>query len=365
MARDQEQSSCSHAYGLEEEDEEDYIDMEVNMVMSTSSFSISPNSFSYTIPATSPPHQARDFEFQMSSSTACPADELFYKGKLLPLHLPPRLQMVQTLIQGQDPCEEKFPIFPSSASAPPTRTSTPLGSCNISPAQSCRVSCELSPADFDEDDHSSFFEWSNEVRGFINHDRPKKHNSRNWSKKLKQIKQSSLCQRIRTSSRAFLRSLFSKSGCSDESCAKASVVACNAEAEKLCREREPCSKYMRVENKKKKKKSNPFGENCINDGFKIKLASAIMKDIDGEYVESNGIVHRKSFSGAIQMHSGAKCTSSSSSSSSSSSLSSFSFNLNGLNEFQLLKRSSSANSELESWIEGAIAHCKRSQHTFV
>ncbi|KAI3442994.1 uncharacterized protein J3R85_000340 [Psidium guajava] len=339
------------------------------MAMSTSSCSINPNPFSYAITATSPPHQAREFEFQMSSSTACHADELFYKGKLLPLHLPPRLQMVQTLVQLQDPCEEKFPIFSSSASAPPTRTSTPFGSCNISPAESCRVSCELNPSDVDD---SFFFEWSNEVRGFINHDHPKKHNSRNWSKKLKQIKQSSLCQRIRTSSRAFLRSLFSKSGCSDESCAKASVVACNAEAENLCREREFCSKYTRVENKKKKKKkSNPIGEDCINDGFKMKLASAIMKDIDGEYAESNGTVHRKSFSGAIQRHSGTKCTSSSTSSSSSSSSSlsssssSFSFNLNGLNEFQLLKRSSSAKLELESWVEGAIAHCKQSQHTFV
>lgn len=30
-----------------------------------------------------------------------PADELFYRGKLLPLHLPPRLQLVQKLLQEQ------------------------------------------------------------------------------------------------------------------------------------------------------------------------------------------------------------------------------------------------------------------------
>ncbi|KAH0870148.1 LOW QUALITY PROTEIN: hypothetical protein HID58_077170 [Brassica napus] len=47
----------------------------------------------------------REFEFQMShlcpleiDKTTFPADELFYKGKLLPLHLPPRLLMVQKLI---------------------------------------------------------------------------------------------------------------------------------------------------------------------------------------------------------------------------------------------------------------------------
>ncbi|KAJ3676285.1 hypothetical protein LUZ60_003697 [Juncus effusus] len=47
-----------------------------------------------------------DFEFTVSlsptsaalSSTACPADELFYKGQLLPLHLPPRISMVRSLL---------------------------------------------------------------------------------------------------------------------------------------------------------------------------------------------------------------------------------------------------------------------------
>ncbi|KAI4317788.1 hypothetical protein L6164_025630 [Bauhinia variegata] len=45
-----------------------------------------------------------DFEFTISisprkSSTAlCPADELFYKGQLLPLHLSPRISMVRTLL---------------------------------------------------------------------------------------------------------------------------------------------------------------------------------------------------------------------------------------------------------------------------
>nr|DAD35488.1 TPA_asm: hypothetical protein HUJ06_006128 [Nelumbo nucifera] len=34
----------------------------------------------------------------MASSNLCPADELFYKGQLLPLHLSPRLSMVRTLL---------------------------------------------------------------------------------------------------------------------------------------------------------------------------------------------------------------------------------------------------------------------------
>lgn len=67
---------------------------------------------SHTLPS-SPTHSfsssssasSSDFEFTISlsprkSSAAdlCPADDLFYKGQLLPLHLSPRLSMVRTLL---------------------------------------------------------------------------------------------------------------------------------------------------------------------------------------------------------------------------------------------------------------------------
>ncbi|OAY27922.1 probable membrane-associated kinase regulator 1 [Manihot esculenta] len=63
---------------------------------------------SQTLPS-SPSHSfssssSSDFEFTISlsprkSSTAiCPADELFYKGQLLPLHLSPRISMVRTIL---------------------------------------------------------------------------------------------------------------------------------------------------------------------------------------------------------------------------------------------------------------------------
>ncbi|CAL5334871.1 probable membrane-associated kinase regulator 4 [Camellia sinensis] len=286
--------------------DEDYIDMEVSS--SSSTF------FCYSM--NSPPPQTREFEFQMSSIpnnkplTTSPADELFYKGKLLPLHLPPRLQMVQNLLQT-------------------TTTTTPLNqSCNISPSESCRVSCELN-----SDEH--FFEWSTELSGFLSdHHLPKK----SWSKKLKLIKQSSLSQKLKAT-RAYLKSLFSKSACSDESSAK-------AECMKQC---------MKVENK------SPFGQ--IGKGAYPTIAS-VMKSIDREMSDQEGVNgHRKSFSGAIKRHSAIKSSSSSSSSSSgaSSLSSSFSINSSGFYELQFFKRSISANSEIESSIEGAIAHCKQSQ----
>ncbi|KAL6571507.1 hypothetical protein OROHE_003150 [Orobanche hederae] len=67
-----------------------------------------PATKSHTLPS-SPTHSSSssDFEFTISSShrkssaaaaDLCPADELFYKGQLLPLHLSPRLSMVRTLL---------------------------------------------------------------------------------------------------------------------------------------------------------------------------------------------------------------------------------------------------------------------------
>lgn len=66
------------------------------------------NPKSHTLPS-SPSHSfssssSSDFEFTISVSprkaftSLCPADELFYKGQLLPLHLSPRLSMVRTLL---------------------------------------------------------------------------------------------------------------------------------------------------------------------------------------------------------------------------------------------------------------------------
>ncbi|KAK6913912.1 hypothetical protein RJ641_021233 [Dillenia turbinata] len=72
--------------------------------------SSSPPPKSQTLPS-SPSHSfssssSSDFEFtvslspQKSISNLCPADELFYKGQLLPLHLSPRISMVRTLLSS-------------------------------------------------------------------------------------------------------------------------------------------------------------------------------------------------------------------------------------------------------------------------
>ncbi|KAL5716894.1 hypothetical protein ACHQM5_010000 [Ranunculus cassubicifolius] len=289
--------------------DEDYIDMEVSSSTSSSMY----------IP--------REFEFPGSlvdkeRSTTSPADELFYKGNLLPLHLPPRLQMVEKLLQNTN-----ISIFEYDT----TTFTTPLESCNISPSESSRVSRELTP---DE----CFFECeaADEMSSFINQDAPKKF----WSKKMKLIKHS---HKLIKASRAYVKSLFTKSGCSDESCTLGVEAQATATAT-VTIAKECLNKYIKVS------KKNPFGQITSRK-------EKTMKDDDG-----GG--HRRSFSGAIkQRHSSNKSSASfTSSSNSSSSCSSFSSsNSNGLYEVHLLKRSSSANSDIESSVQGAIAHCKMSQ----
>lgn len=280
-------------------------------------------------------------------TTTSPADELFYKGKLLPLHLPPRLQMVEKLLQNtnsvyEDRNNDNFEEFYSTPLATtvtttPTTTSTPFESCNISPSESCRVSRELNPEEY-------FFEYLTEVSGCINGENgnPKK----SWTRKLKLMKQSSSIGSKLKASRAYLKSLFGKSGCSDESCAAAKVAD---------------EGYM------KSSRKNPFGQIIKQDD---KTSSFDKEKVKTEDINANR--HRRSFSLAIKRHatttnnksSSSSSSSSSTSGSSSSTTTSSSSNASngGFQYLQFLKRSSSVNAEIESPIQGAIAHCKKSHH---
>ncbi|XP_022744563.1 probable membrane-associated kinase regulator 4 [Durio zibethinus] len=294
----------------------------------------------------SPPHPI-EFEFQMSSVSmerkpiTSPADELFYKGKLLPLHLPPRLQMIKKLLQNsnsvyedrKDNFEEFYSTPLTSTVTTPTTTSTPFESCNISPCEFCHVSRELNPEEY-------FFECLTQVSGCIG-ENPKK----SWTKKFKLTKQSSIGSKLKAS-RAYLKSLFD-TGCSNESCAAAKVAAEGS----VSKAKERLDRYMKSRNK------DPFGQ--IHQD-KYQISTAVMRSFDEKKItENNANRHRRSFSLAIKRHSTNKSSSTSSSSGSSSS--SCSNDSNGFQYLQFLKRSSSVNLETESPIQGAIAHCKQSQ----
>ncbi|KAL3523754.1 hypothetical protein ACH5RR_016588 [Cinchona calisaya] len=354
--------SCDHAA-----EEEDYIDMEVGSTKSAI--------FSSSYYSSSPQYALREFEFQMSSSSdrdaaPSPADELFYKGKLLPLHLPPRLQMVEKLLLQNaninnyydsnttttTTFEEYFstPLFNNT----PTANNTPFESCNISPSDSCHVSRELSPEEylFDDDQYSTEL-----ASSFVGHDHQNPY-KKSWTKKLKLIKQSSFGSKLKAS-RSYLKSFFSKSACTNESCAEASRnhhVVDGSSRSVLLKANECVSKYAKVE------KKIPFGQ--IQNGGSgkkvISTSSTVIKNFDKEtnFDENGGKKgrHRRSFSGAIKRISMTRSSSSLMSSSGSSSASS-SANSNGFQELQFFKRSNSVNSDVENPIQAAIAYCKRSQ----
>ncbi|XP_059298244.1 probable membrane-associated kinase regulator 4 [Lycium ferocissimum] len=276
-------------------DEEDYIDIEV-----------SPCSYFFSCPKSSP--QNREFEFKMASntndkkSTTSPADELFYKGRLLPLHQ----KFLQTEPFQQDLEEETFCI---------NFLITPIGSCNVSPAHSCSVSFELNHP------NGHFFEWTStefttSSSSMDNHNSP---NKKVWSKKLNLIKYSLISQKLKAS-RAYLKSLFTKSSCS-------SGNSCSRNDMKLS------------------KKKTPFKNTYI--GTRL---NPIIERADGT----------RSFSAAeTKWNSPRKCLSSSSTNSSSTggSFSSSNSSFNSNNDFYELNFTS----EIEGSIEAAVAHCKKSQ----
>ncbi|KAJ8464824.1 hypothetical protein OPV22_027376 [Ensete ventricosum] len=271
--------------------EEEYIDMDFS---------------SATFFCSSPPHPLIEFEFQMSDNPqqsllmSSPADELFYKGKLLPLHLPPRLQMVEELIQS------------AVTRTPSTAAATPYVSCNASPAASRYVSGELNPEDY-------FHECSEELI--------ESHPRKSWTRKLKFIKEA----------KAYFKSLFGKSRCSDEKCAASA----------------DCSPVYQQAARKDPSGRIQIGSHTPSHVMKCKEEEKMMEEANSD--------HRRSFSSANYSQSSIKSFSVSSSCTSSKSSSFSSVNSKESQGQPILKRSSSVNSDIESSIQGAIAYCKKSQ----
>ncbi|XP_054798486.1 probable membrane-associated kinase regulator 4 [Prosopis cineraria] len=331
---------------------EDFIDIEVSSY---------PNAF-FCHSQTS-----REFEFQMSSSInnvednrslseaiTSPADELFYKGKLLPLHLPPRLQMVQKLLQNcplpdhfdhhhknptfefdhnEDDDDHQLFSTPLASTTKPSPTTTTYNT----PFESCQVSRELNPEEyifeFDDDDHH------HEKKKIINN-----NNKKSWTKKFMN-KSSNLGSTIKAS-RAYLRSLFGKSGgCSCEPCYAVSTKVADESS---------ASKGL-TKNTIKSVKRVPFGQIYQKTNNKGKRTSSTTEDGTG----SNNNRHRRSFSVGLKLiQSGNK------SSSSPSFLVPSKSNGGIVHHHQnLMKRCCSTNSERENSIQGAIAHCKKSHQS--
>lgn len=263
--------------------QDDYIDMDLTPATTP----LPPASPRFEFQSAAAPRRSRDEE--AAAAFASPADELFYKGNLLPLHLPPRLQLVQRLLQEQQQQAQQGAKKRDAESAPEL-----AGDCAAAMAGGGKAGKKPS-----------------------------------WSKRLKVVK--------RWASREYIRSLFLQARPSD----------------------------------------------IVVDGNGSGSVSARAAALDHHHHEAEACHHRKSFSGIIRRvrlvatkaaapAPGVSPLCSSSSSSSSSSTPSCG-TANGFFFRQaaaaattapVLKRSSSAGSE-EGAIQGAIAHCKRSQQVMV
>ncbi|PUZ65633.1 hypothetical protein GQ55_3G239700 [Panicum hallii var. hallii] len=324
----------------EEEGEEDYIDMDLSSAAGA--------------PA------AREFEFMSApldrwgEPLASPADELFYKGKLLPLHLPPRLQMVEELLDGRD--GGRFRGGREVLGGFSTAPATPYESCNASPANSCYVSGELNVEEYFQEYAAGLAD----AAAAAGERKP-------WSRKLKFMRQLNLGLKLKAS-KAYLKTIFAaKPGNQDDK----NVPGAARGVQELVHGHGHLRPWRK----------NPFGQ--VRSNRCIALHSAVAGAGGGsgratptaERHKEREHGHRRSFSSVIVRYSSSNkmspapapaLPSSSSSSCSSSSSSSASSSVRTSSECDdgagpALRRSSSASSEVENPIQGLIAYCKKSQ----
>ncbi|KAK7405889.1 hypothetical protein VNO78_07501 [Psophocarpus tetragonolobus] len=110
---------------------------------------------SYTLPS-SPSHSSSSSEFEFTISISprnnkalCPADELFYKGQLLPLHLSQRISMVRTLLLSSPSTAARH----SSGSSSTDSFTSDLPSSSSSSSSSSRPSSSSITDQDDVHDH--------------------------------------------------------------------------------------------------------------------------------------------------------------------------------------------------------------------
>jgi hypothetical protein len=309
--------------------ENDYIDMDFSSPAATKEGTTTASMFHNNTTMAASPQHLPEFEFHMSAPLdqwepmASPADELFYKGKLLPLHLPPHIQKVDKLLET---AADKSLLSASTAPA------TPYQSCNVSEANSCYVSGELNAEHYIHECISADIAVAEEVAA---------SEKKPWSKKLKFIRHLNLGLKLKAS-KAYIKTIFATKGANPD------------DKNGTSRENELSNAQFKTW------KKNPFGH--IRSSRYI--ASPISNSTTlGSKLKEDECGQRRSFSRAIIQYSLSNKTSSASSSSCSSSNSS-SFSIPSSNDTgvgPVLKRSSSASSEMDNPIQGAIAYCKKSQ----
>ncbi|GJM88809.1 hypothetical protein PR202_ga05375 [Eleusine coracana subsp. coracana] len=129
-----------------------------------------------------------------SEPLASPADELFYKGKLLPLRLPPRIQMVEELLDGRA-TRSCGGVVGGYSTAP----ATPYESCHASPANSCYVSGELNVEEYFQE-YAAGLAMADAADAAAGE-------RKSWARKLKFMRQLNLGLKLKAS-KAYLKTIF-------------------------------------------------------------------------------------------------------------------------------------------------------------
>lgn len=389
-------------FDCDECSDDDYIDMEVGSAIFWEAVSRRKLNMKRA--------ESIEFEFDMSGinaqawneleSIVSPADELFYKGQLLPLHLPPRIQMVENLLSSEVkssehtllgiPTEDSKNISSINSaeqrgnSAEDSVFCTPHESCDVTPYDSCEVSQELNPEMYEaitgiREKYSNEAAASTSMEESKCYNEPKSKRRLAMLKKAKKLldsthsKQTALAHKLKAS-RAYLKSIFSKTSNTrgdnqeeeeeEELCY--GMAPLDDQADPLCDTENMVSKargyikrYIKV---MKPGSTNGSIMNIQREGYQV--AAAVARSIHKEksYIlaENHEINHRNSFSGSISSMKGSSSPLSSKSSNSKP-FNSANQRASPTHSGVLLKRSmSSANPDMESAIQGAIAHCKQS-----
>ncbi|KAF5941736.1 hypothetical protein HYC85_019378 [Camellia sinensis] len=307
---------------------------------------------SHTLPS-SPTHSfssssSSDFEFTISlsplksSSTTttttttthhhlCPADELFYKGQLLPLHLSPRLSMVRTLL-----------LSSSSTSSSSDTTTTASRDSTASTTTDCDSSRPSSVAEEDE---------LKRLNTTFHH-----------HQQIKKPKYFSLSR---------FSSVFRKSRDSDDNPSGSSVKRMSATAKEVIRKylKKVKPLYEKLSQKQNQKMGNVSDMGVKIDGSVKERGTDVVPIVENSRKDNNGVLSH-SFSGNLgyprkRRSIVSSCPSSMRSSPSHSGIlyrNGFSgFNNNTNNPVRGVGYAdASSMEELQSAIQGAIAHCKNS-----
>jgi hypothetical protein len=334
--------ASKHQLGQQEAmQEEDYIDMD----LTSAAAATAPGEFEFDFHMSGP--LGGDGARWEQEPLASPADELFYKGKLLPLHLPPRIQMVEELLDGR--------VVVGGAGrrqlAISTAPATPYDSCTASPANSCYASGELNVEEY-------FQEYAARLADAAEAACEKKP----WSRKLRFMRQLNLGLKLKAS-KAYIKTIFAaKPASSGDDDDKDAILGATRETKELSHGGHHHHRAWR---------RNPFGQmrsnRCIassqSGGGAAGGGGGRGSVGGGKHKERDHGGHRRSFSSVIVRYSTSNKTSPAPQSSSCSSSSSVrtSSESDGGAAAPALRRSSSASSEVENPIQGLIAYCKRSQ----